>query len=60
MEKILKNERTNEQMNELKNRAEIHEWNIGKSKIREIEENPFFQHDNRLFRQFLQNIGNYY
>ena len=29
-------------------------------KTREIEENSFFQHDNRLFRQFLQNTGNCY
>ena len=26
------------------------------SKTREIEENPFFRHDKRLFRQFLENI----
>ena len=49
MEKIVKNERTNEQkfMTEL-------------ITTRENEENPFFQHDNRLFRQFLENIENSY
>ena len=29
-------------------------------KTREIEEKPLFRHDNRLFRHFLQNIGNCY
>ena len=27
------------------------------SKTREIEENPFFRYDKRLFRQFLENIS---
>ena len=53
MEKILKNERTNEQTNErLSKRIEQNFMNEILSKTREIEENPFFRHDNRLFRQF--------
>ena len=65
MEKILKNElvneRTNEQTNERSSeRIEQKFMNETSSKTREIEENPFFRHNNQLFRQFLQNIGNCY
>ena len=55
MEKILKNEQTNEQTNERANeRIEQKFMNEILSKTREIEENPLFRHDNRLFQQFLQ------
>ena len=58
MEKILKNERTNEQTNERSSeRMEQKFMNEILSKTREIEEYPFFRQDNRLLRQFLQNIG---
>ena len=61
MEKILENEQTNEQTNErASERMEQEFMNEILSKTREIEENPFFRHDNRLFRQFLQNIENCY
>ena len=55
------NERTNEQTNErASERIEQKFINAILSKTRKIKENPFFWHDNRLFRQFLQNIGNCY
>ena len=47
---IYTNEQTDERM-EQKFQNKI-------SKTREIEENPFFKHDNRLFQQFVQNIWN--
>ena len=68
MEKILKNKRTNEQTNERSSeRIEQKFMNEILSKTREIEDYSgekksysFFRHDNRLFREFLQNIGNCY
>ena len=65
MEKILKNERTNERTNEWTNekvseRMEQKFMNEILSTTRENEENPFFQHDNQLLWQFLENIGNCY
>ena len=54
LEKILKIERTKERMEQKFMYIEI------LSTTREIEENPFFKHDDRLFRQFLENIGNCY
>ena len=51
------NERTNEKASE---RMEQKFMNEILSTTRENEENPFFQHDNRLFWQFLENIGNCY
>ena len=60
MKKILKNEQTNEQMNERASEKIEQKFNEILSKTREIEENTLFRHDNRLFRQFLQNIGNCY
>ena len=48
MKKILKNEQTNEQTNERSSeRIEQKFRNEILSKNREIEENPFFRHDNR-------------
>ena len=61
MKKILKNEQTNEQTDErASERIEQKFMNEILSKTREIEENPLFQHDNRLFWKFLQNFGNCY
>ena len=65
MEKILKNERTNEKTNEWTNkrtseRMEQKFMNEISSTAQEIEESPFFRHDNRLFRQFLENIEDCY
>ena len=73
MEKILKNERTsertkkrtnegrNERTNEIvSERMEQKFMNNISSTTREIEESPFFRHDNRLFRQFLENIEDCY
>ena len=61
MKKILKNERTNEQTNELASeKIEQKFMNETLSKSQEIEENSYFRHDNRLYRRFLQNIGNSY
>ena len=53
MKKILKNERTNERASERIEQKFMNE-------TREIEEAPFFRHDNRLFRQFLENIEDCY
>ena len=61
MEKILKNERTNEQTNERANERLDQEFmNEILSTTREIKENPLFRHENQLFRQLLENIGNCY
>ena len=61
MKNILKNERTNEQTNELSSeKIEQKFMNETLSKTREIEENSYFRHDNRLFRRLLQNMGNSY
>ena len=65
MEKILKNERTEEQTNEneraLKSEREQKFMNEILSTTREIEENlPFFPHKNRMFRRSLENIGTCY
>ena len=59
MKRILKNEQTNEQTNERASETiEQKFMNEILSKTREIEQNLLFRHDNRLFRQFLQNIVN--
>ena len=50
-------EQTNEQRNERMGQKFVDEI---LSTTPEIEENPFFRHDNQLFRQFLANIGNCY
>ena len=56
-----KNEQTNERTNErASEKIEQKFMNEILSKTREIEENPLFRHENRLSRQFLQNIGNGY
>ena len=63
MEKILKNERTNanEKTKErASERMEQRFMNEILSETQKIEENSFFGHDNRLFRQLLQNIENCY
>ena len=51
------NEKTNERASE---RIEQNFMNEILSKIRQIEENSFFRHENRLFRHLLQNIQNCY
>ena len=61
MENILKKERTNERTNERANkRMEQKFMNEISSTTREIEVIPLFRHDNRLFRQFLENIEDCY
>ena len=51
------NERPNDRTNEIvSERMEQKSMNKISSTTREIEESPFFRHDNRLFRQFLENI----
>ena len=52
-----KHEKTNERASE---RIEQKFMNEILSKTRQIKENSFFRHDNRLFRQLLQNIENCY
>ena len=55
------NERTNEKTNErASERIEQRFMNEILSETQKIEENSFFGHDNRLFRQLLQNIENCY
>ena len=52
MEKILRNEQENEETNERASERIEQKFMNEILSTREIEENPLFRHDNRLFRQF--------